>query len=1515
MATLEAMLAPKQFSSKGKDPEQLLIDFDLYIKTVNNYLLAVEKEQASSKVKLATLQALGGPDMVDLLEHVGKVVLTNTPAIAADPDNNVAAVPGTPADSYEDGIDKIRKGIVARTNQAMSRLKLFQQMPQGQQAFGEWSQEIFKQAKRCDWDGYDSPKAARDAILYQTKDSRLRKKILAENLTFEQTVQWGRTNEASSKKAKDVEAIAQKLEAETLRETVAEVNRLKEKDRGLDKVACRTCPYKQHKGGQKCPGLSGTCFDCGKEGHFKGAKCCRKKKASSKKEETKPTKPYYKRNKKDKHPIHRVDSDDSSVDGSFSDSSSSSVGRVEEVVVAKFKDGGKENLSTTVEVSVRPYKGGGKLLVQWTPDSGVRRTLLSEKDWNMLKERNKNLKLKANSITFRPYGTNISLKVLGKLKLILKNRAGKKIKSTVFVIGDSTESLLGEIDGKALGIIKLNPRGDPSTDLSVKSIAARETSKGKEETASGGETQEQIDANMNLLVNDFPSLFKGIGKAKVPPISFKVKDNAKPITQKLRPVPINLMAKLKENLDNFVEEGILEGPLGPEHGTGWLHNIVIAAKKWDPSKIRITLDTRALNKVLQKGEYPIPTAEQLRHNFGKSDRFSSIDCNHAFFQFELDEETQKLFYAISPYGIYKFKRMVMGAPPASGECHAKMAAIIQGLDGVEQIKDDLVVHGKGKIHDARLKALFIRLKEYGITLRREKCEFGKPEVHWFGNTFNKHGMMADTEKVATVKSWPEPTDKSGVKSFLQTAQFLAPFMRSRKRGRTFADITAPLRRLTGKGTHFRWGKEEKLAFENVKECLVEDLVLTHYEPNRKTRVYVDHGPKGLGAMLAQLYEVPGEPKKCWKPVLHTSRVMSQTEMNYGKTEGESLAIFSGIMRLKNYLYGTDFEVVTDHKPLVPLYNHPTRPAPTRVERHRGKLRQFSFEVKYEPGSTSPADYGSRNPGNCSDRDKDTVEGEKDEETILINRINDISNSTAVSTSDIIRQYGKDDTLKQLLQDVTTGVQSEMVRNSPYSKVFSELAVVDGVIVRGDRVVIPMYFVPRVIAAAHEGHMGIEKTIQNVRERCWFPLLSKLCKEFVETCHPGCSSAVRQVSPPEIQEKKEATRPWQVCHADFKGPIGGPRGYYFHVLIDEYSKWPEIAVTKSTNFESLFPVVERSFATHGIPEKIIHDNGAPYNSEAWKKFAKASGFIAQGCTPEHPQANGLAEKMMSSIVKLVHASLAEKKDPKIEIFRFLLNYRNTPHPSTGFTPSRLLMGRIIKTKIPALILKPTGKEHEEAQENNKEAKKKAKAYADKRRKAKDREVKVGDNILIAQDKSTIKQPFDPHPYKVTKVSHAQVTAERGGRKRVRNLGKCKIIKDRPGYLRDKDHKDKRRQRYDSDSDLSDFDCVEETEIPDVRESQLAVHNGNQIQVEEGNVVVIDEGQVPGEQVPVEEGLDVVMDERQVPEDGLLEVGIEGNSEEEEGFAPPREERRPRRERKKPDLYGDWEYEREEEEESE
>ena len=144
MATgVDALIAPKAFRAKDKDPETLLIDFDLYVKTIKNFFVATGKDNATEKQKVALLQAVGGPDMVDMVEEVGKVVLVDTP------EDDVLGIAAVTADTFEQAIEKIRNGVVGKTNQAMSRLKLFQQMAQGNQKFASWHKEILKQAKRC----------------------------------------------------------------------------------------------------------------------------------------------------------------------------------------------------------------------------------------------------------------------------------------------------------------------------------------------------------------------------------------------------------------------------------------------------------------------------------------------------------------------------------------------------------------------------------------------------------------------------------------------------------------------------------------------------------------------------------------------------------------------------------------------------------------------------------------------------------------------------------------------------------------------------------------------------------------------------------------------------------------------------------------------------------------------------------------------------------------------------------------------------------------------------------------------------------------------------------------------------------------------------------------------------------------------------------------------------------------------------------------------------------------------
>ena len=118
--------------------------------------------------------------------------------------------------------------------------------------------------------------------------------------------------------------------------------------------------------------------------------------------------------------------------------------------------------------------------------------------------------------------------------------------------------------------------------------------------------------------------------------------------------------------------------------------------------------------------FPIPAAEQLRHKFLVSDHYSTLDMNHAFHQLELRDSSKDLFKFTTPYGLFRFNRLVMGAHGASAECHAKLSKILEGLEGTVRIKDDVCVHGVGREHGKRPLAVLLRFKEYGITLRRHK---------------------------------------------------------------------------------------------------------------------------------------------------------------------------------------------------------------------------------------------------------------------------------------------------------------------------------------------------------------------------------------------------------------------------------------------------------------------------------------------------------------------------------------------------------------------------------------------------------------------------------------------------------------------------------------------------------------------------------------------------------------------------------------------------------------------------
>ena len=626
--------------------------------------------------------------------------------------------------------------------------------------------------------------------------------------------------------------------------------------------------------------------------------------------------------------------------------------------------------------------------------------------------------------------------------------------------------------------------------------------------------------------------------------------------------------------------------------------------------------------------------------------------------------------------------MVMGTSPASSEIQKRIRETISSCTNAIHIKDDILVHGTGKQHDHYLKKVIQTLKSKGITLRPDKCYLGKSEVRWFGNIYSIQGMSPDPDKCSIIKNWPAPKSTAEVKSFLQTAQFNAKFLIGAGSSPSYPELTAPLRALTKKHARFIWGQRENQAFQELKNRLCSDDVLVPYDTTRQTRLYVDSSFIGTQATVAQSYSIDGD--EVWRPVNHTSRAWTAPESRYCQIERESNGILTGMYMNKMYTLGTHVEVVTDHKPLVAIYQPTANPKQLRVDRHRTKLLPFQYTVTYEPGTTTPCDYGSRHPPVKSNFlqhqiDDWCIENNTD---VYVNRVIEEKVPTAITIKQLRTETANDDILNQLMESIGRKSYCNSDKKfSPYKQIYNDLWTTNNVLMKGDQIVLPQSLQIDAISLAHEGHQFADKTLQLLRQTCWFPKMRAKVNEYVSSCLP-CTAALPHNPPVPLQPNMLPDRPWQKLHCDFKGPIGGK--YYLHILIDQYSKYPEVDIVSSTSFRKLKPILDRIFATHGIPESLSSDNGPPYPSHDMEEYSKIMGFKLKPVSPEDPQCNGFAENFVKTVCKLLHTSVAENKDPKAQLYDFLMQYRATPHSTTKISPTEMLFNRKIQTKLPQIF---------------------------------------------------------------------------------------------------------------------------------------------------------------------------------------------------------------------------------------
>ena len=163
-------------------------------------------------------------------------------------------------------------------------------------------------------------------------------------------------------------------------------------------------------------------------------------------------------------------------------------------------------------------------------------------------------------------------------------------------------------------------------------------------------------------------------------------------------------------------------------------------------------------------------------------------------------------------------------------------------------------------------------------------------------------------------------------------------------------------------------------------------------------------------------------------------------------------------------------------------------------------------------------------------------------------------------------------------------------------------------------------------------------------------------------------------------------PWQQVSVDFGNM---PSGIYLLVVGDDYSRYPVVELVTSTSAHTTIRALDKIFATFRVPETVRSDNGPPFNSAEFRRFANYLGFKHRKVTPYWPRANGQVERVMRTLKKAIRTANAEGRSWKQELQKFLRNYRATPHSSTNVAPYTALFGRSMNTRLPDLPQKGGG----------------------------------------------------------------------------------------------------------------------------------------------------------------------------------------------------------------------------------
>lgn len=798
-----------------------------------------------------------------------------------------------------------------------------------------------------------------------------------------------------------------------------------------------------------------------------------------------------------------------------------------------------------------------------------------------------------------------------------------------------------------------------------------------------------------------------------PPMKIFLKDDAIPsAVHKPCNVPIHWRDEVKLDLDQKVKMKIIK-KIPPGTKREWCARAVTVAKK--SGKPRLTVDLQGLNKQTVRQTHHTESPFRLVTQIPKGWYKSVLDAFNSYHLVPLEEGSQHLTTFITIWGPYCFMRGTMGDKSAGdGFTHRNSYVCKDVRDSVCCVDDTCLF--KQTILES-----FVHVCEFltlcgnnGIIFNEEKFVFAQEEIEYIGFDITMDEIRPSKKLLSVIKEYPAPETLKSARRFfgvIQQGNWVV----------STQEYMQPFRDLQKSGSQFEWTSELRLGFERAREEMAKAMEtgVMMFEKNRPTCLCTDYSKGGVGFLLMQKYctcQGAYTPVCCvdgWRLALAGGRFTKDAETRYSPVEGESLAVAVSLSKAKYFVLGCpELIVATDHKPLLDLFGDKGYHEfdNTRLLKLKEKCVQFDFTLVYVPGKLHVG------PDGISRREKDerielysvlwemgdgltddndysdvmevnTIHAYSVLDQYLNHEIVTVDQQVRVMTPEIIMEATMEDpTRRRICEAISVGtheaVQALDREDHEFHKKVEELSMVDGLLVWGNRLVIPESLRDECLDALHAAHQGVTGLNSRARETVYWPNITADLQKVRANCE-GCNTYAPSQANLPPHELISPEHPFQMIACDHFTWSG--KSYL--IVVDRFSGWLNIYHCEdAADSRHLLKCLRVQFCQFGRSVHISSDRGKVFTSNETESFLKRWGVESRLSSSYNPHSNQRAEAGVKTAKRIIRDNI-DKIDGSLDtdlFARAVLAYRNTPIQGLGKSPSMIVFGRQLAEFVPMLM---------------------------------------------------------------------------------------------------------------------------------------------------------------------------------------------------------------------------------------